>query len=139
MLKWLGISVYDSLASTRMKFLIDTRDKLELAMQKLLQIVVVLADRDWLSCILIFVTMSFCLRPGLYPIFTKIDLKQMRVNYFCYYKFLLYLPKSAHNRRLVDFYGATEMLCSLENLQTYIGADACFGLGAHHSFIRFFH
>ena len=85
------MGVCDSLASTRRKFLIDTRDKLRIGYAK------IAANRGRFSRRgLAKLYSSFCdhavlSASGLYPIFTKIDLKQMGliifviVNSFCTY------------------------------------------------------
>ena len=89
MLKWLGMYVCDSLASTQREFLIDTRYKLRICSA------IIVANRGRFSRReLVKLYSSFCdhailSTSGLYPIFTKIDLKQMRVNYFRYCKFLV--------------------------------------------------
>ena len=138
-IKWLGISICESVGSIRRKFICDSKDKLKAGYGK------IVANRGRFNRHgLAKLYCSFCdhailSASGLYPLFTKHDLKQMKVNYFRYCKFLLYLPLAVRNRRLVGRYGATAILSSLETVQAKISQDASFRLGPHHSLIRFFY
>jgi len=65
-------------------------------------------------------------------------LKRIRINYYRYCKFLLYLPRSYRNTKLAKKYCATDITDVLEKLSAKLAIEALYRLGCFHRFIRLF-
>lgn len=103
-LRWLGISIRDSISALWRKTVSDTNDKLKIDYGK------IIANRSlYNSCALAKFYSSFCghtilFVTGLCPLLRERNLNLIRINYFRYCKFLCYLSRSYRNRRLVLCY-----------------------------------
>ena len=64
----------------------------------------------------------FC--SGIRPLMLTGDLKRIRINYYRYCKFLLYLPRSYRNAKLVKKYGATDITGAFEKLSAKLAIEA---------------
>jgi hypothetical protein len=75
---------------------------------------------------------------GMYSLLNKNDLHQIRITYFRYSKFLLYLPTSYRNTRIIEKYDATDIIQSFELLSNNLTKHAFVSLGPNHIIIRVF-
>ena len=105
---------------------------------KLLEIVDITGDKHLQSCTrsLCDHFMLFC--AGFCMLLNKGNVKRVKTNYYWYCKFLLYLPRSFRNRRLISIYQATDIVLSVEKLNSKLIDDVPIRLGPNHHLIRLF-
>jgi len=75
---------------------------------------------------------------GFCMLLNKGDVKRVETDYYRYCKFLLYLPRSFRNRRLISIYQATDIVLSVEKLNSKLIDDVPIRLGPNHHLIRLF-
>jgi len=75
---------------------------------------------------------------GIYPLLQKKQLKSIRVMYFWYLEYLIYLPRSYRNQVIVSKYGVTDITQLFERLKTVLADSAAFPLGCFYPLIRLF-
>ncbi|XP_065581737.1 uncharacterized protein LOC136041106 [Artemia franciscana] len=68
----------------------------------------------------------------------KGDVKRVKTDYYRYFKFLLYLPRSFRNRRLINKYQATDIVLSVEKLSSNLIDEAPICFGPNNHLIRLF-
>ena len=136
--RWLGISVCNSLSSFRFQTIRDIKNKLKLGYSK------IVGNRGhFRRQALTKLYSSFCdhsvlFCSGVYMLLNKGDVKRAKTDYYRYCKFLLYLPRSFRNRRLMSQYQATDIVLSVEKLSSKLIDDAPIRLGPNHRLIRLF-
>ena len=86
---------------------------------------------------------TFCDHSVLYassllPPLNNDNLKRIRINYFKFCKFLLYLPPWTKYRTLVRTFSIPDITLKLEILHRKISSTASARLSPHHRLIRFF-
>ena len=72
------------------------------------------------------------------PLLLTGDLKRIRINYYRYCKFLLYLPRSYRNTKLIKKYCATDITGVFEKLSPQLAIEAPYRLGCFHRLIHLF-
>ena len=72
------------------------------------------------------------------PLLSTRDLKRIRINYYRYCKFRLYLPRSYRNTKLVKKYCATDITVAFEKLSANLAIEAIYSLGCFNRLIRLF-
>ena len=113
-LHWFGITVCDSMNALRSRAVKDIIAKLRLGYSK------IVADRGYyrrraltrLCSNFCDYSVHFC--TGIRPLLLTGDLKRNRINYYRYCKFLLYLPRSYRNTKLIKKYCATDITGAFE-------------------------
>ena len=75
---------------------------------------------------------------GPFPLLNNGNLKRIRINYFKFCKFLLYLPPWTKNRTLVRKFSVPDTALKLEILHRKLSSTASARLSPHHLLIRFF-
>ena len=66
------------------------------------------------------------------------ELKLICTNYYRYCKFILYLPRSYQNTKLVKKYCATDITGAFEKSSAKLAIEALYRLGCFHPLMSFF-
>ena len=75
---------------------------------------------------------SMLFLPGISPILKK-DLAELQILYFCCCKFLLYLPQSYRNKKIIRYFEASDIITSLQKLGSKLEKDyVFFSVGPFH-------
>ena len=110
---------------------------LKLGTQKLSRTETDFHERLYLDFILHTAITLYCFLSGLRPFVNNQDLESIRVLYFHYCKYLLYLPRSYRNQKIIRKYCATDIIL-FKKLYAKFGAEACQHLGPYHPLIRLY-
>ena len=107
--RWLGITVGDSMNALRSRAVKDINDKLRLGYSKIVANLGHYRRRALTRLYSNFCDHSVLFCSGIRPLLLTGDLKRIRINYYRYCKFLLYLTRSYRNTKLVKKYCATDI------------------------------
>ena len=137
-LRWLGISICSTLTFLRLQVLRDVKEKLKIGYAKIVPNRGKYSRRALAKMYSTYCDHSVLFLSGMYSLLNKNDLRQIRIAYFRYCKFLLYLPTSYRNTRIIEKYGATDIIQSFELLSNNLTRNAFVSLGPNHNIIRVF-
>ena len=129
----LVITFCDSMNALRSRAVKDISDKLRLGYSK-----IVYRRRALTRLYSNFCDHSVLFCSGIRPLLLTGDLKRIRTHYYRYCKFLLYLPRSYRNSKLVKQYCATDITNAFEKLSAKLAIEALYRLEYFHRLIRLF-
>ena len=137
-LRWLGISITNSLPSLRQRTVSDINMKIKLGYAK------IVANRGKYNKLALaklystFCDHSILFASGIFLLLKKTELKRIRINYFRFCKFLLFLPPWTKNRVIINKFLVPNITEKLEALHRKLSNTACIRFSPHHHLIRFF-
>ena len=135
---WLGISICSSLSAFRSCGLNDIKIKLKKGYAKIVPNRGRFPRKALSRLYSTYCDHSILFLSGLRPLFNNQDLQGIRVMYFRYCKYLLYLPRSYRNQKIIRKFCATDIIFVYEKLYARLGAEACQRLGPYHPLIRLY-
>ena len=100
-IRWLGISITNNLSSLRQRTVCDISKKIQIGYAKIVANRGKYNRRALAKLYSTFCDHSVLYASGLFPLLNNGNLKRIRINYFKFCKFLLYLPPWTKNRTLV--------------------------------------
>lgn len=134
--RWLGINICKSLTLFRFRALSDIKDKLKLGYAK------IVPNRGrYNRKALAKLYSSFCDHAVLFPaglhiLFRPGDISDIRIMYFRYCKFLLYLPRRYSNRKMMRIFGAPDIVNCFVRQSSRLQENIYATLGVNHPLIR---
>ena len=138
-IRWLGISIANNLSSLRQRTVYDISKKIQIGYAKIVANRGKYNRRALSNLYSTFCDHSVLYASGLFPNLINGNLKSIRINYFKFCKFLLYLPPWTKNRILVRKFSVPDITLKLEILHRKLSSTAFTTLSPHHRLIRFFH
>lgn len=134
--RWLGINICSLLSAFRSSAITDVKNKLRAGYGKIVPNRGKYSRRALAKLYSSFCDHSILFLCGLYSLFRSDDLRNFRVLYFRYLKFLLYLPSRYRNTKIVKNFGATDILVSFKNLYFKFKKEIYERLGPFNPLIR---
>jgi len=137
-IRWLGITLTKNLKTLRERAVWDARVKIQIGYSK------IVANRGKYNRIALgklystFSDHSVLYLSGLYPIFKKKDISDIRSSYFRFCKFLLYLPLWYRNRKIIKKFHLPNITEKLTDLHKKLSETAYRRLSPHHGLIRLY-
>ena len=137
-LRWLGISICSSISAIRASALADIKNKLKAGYAKIVPNRGRHSRKALAKLYSTYCDHSILFLSGLRPFFNNNDMQDIRVLYFRYCKYLLYLPRWYRNRKIIRMFNATDILTSYNKLDSKLKDEACKRLGPFHPLVRLF-